>query len=88
MFIDLIMYMYIHQKLDKFLDHVMSRRLIGDGTVAPDISKVITKGGKSHNKLTVSPTYMYIPQRRALWGLRECISEAVVREGVAYKVSI
>jgi FAD/FMN-containing dehydrogenase len=53
------------EKLDKFLDHVMSRRLIGDGTVAPDISK-----------------------RRALWGLRECISEAVVREGVAYKYDV
>ena len=29
------------QKLDRFLDHVMTRGLIGDGTVAPDISKVI-----------------------------------------------
>ena len=28
------------QKLDGFLDHVMSEGLIGDGTVAPDVSKV------------------------------------------------
>ena len=28
------------QKLDGFLDHVMSEGLIGDGTLAPDVSKV------------------------------------------------
>ena len=29
------------QKLDDFLNQVMSRGLIGDGTVAPDVTKVI-----------------------------------------------
>ena len=29
------------QKLDDFLNEVMSRGLIGDGTLAPDITKVI-----------------------------------------------
>lgn len=53
------------EKLDSCLEYLLSHKIIEDGTVATDQTKI-----------------------KLLWGLRENISEALVKDGVTYKYDI